>query len=89
MMTTLITFLAVNGGTALNLDAGTSCVQNPAQPSCAKYHYPNASTDLQALGGMGAMSAMSGCSVRKRCSLGGADGAVCGDFSLLLHVCRC
>lgn len=87
MMTTLITFLAVNGGTALNLDARTSCVQNPAQPSCAKYHYPNASTDLQAICGMGAMSAMSGCSVHKRCSLGGADGAVCGDFSLLLRVC--
>ena len=33
------------------------------------------------------MASMPGCSVRRQCDLGGALGAACDDFSLLVHVC--
>ena len=69
--------------------ASATCVDDPSPPTCRAYHYPNASADLSDICSSGMMSSMSGCSVRKQCmaSGGGARGAACDDFSLLLRVC--
>lgn len=65
----------------------SSCIKDPMAASCKAYKYPNATIDLDKVCGMGDMGSMSGCSVHKRCSIGGASGAVCDDFELLLAVC--
>lgn len=66
--------------------ATASCIDDPTAPACRTYTYKNASNDLKsACGGM--MASMSGCSVRTQCQVGGAGGAACSPFSLLLLAC--
>lgn len=61
------------------------CLEDPSRSSCRGYVYPNASTDLASA--CTNMSSMPGCAVRQQCQVGGAMGAACNPFSLLVRVC--
>ena len=64
--------------------SASTCIDDPSSADCKHYRY-NATSDLSMVCSM--MPTMSGCSVMHQCTLGGAQGAACDDFSLLHSMC--
>ena len=75
----------MSGHRALLTTLAASCIDDPFNAACRDYAYPNATVDLHRVCDM--MPAMASCSVLQQCGTGGALGAACHPFSLLVHAC--
>lgn len=67
------------------LTLAASCLDDPFNVVCHSYVYPNATVDLHKV--CDAMPSMAACSIQQQCTTGGALGAPCDAFSLLVHAC--